>query len=98
MKIERSQHNEIFSGLFWVGQKVIDLGLWDPTTPDDDVIDLGLFDSAGQDDYDRLRPLSYPQRDVFLICYSVDRADTLSHVTSKWAPEVRLFLTENDYQ
>ncbi|WAR14008.1 CDC42-like protein [Mya arenaria] len=28
---------------------------------------LGLFDTAGQEDYDRLRPLSYPQTDVFLI-------------------------------
>ncbi len=32
---------------------------------------LGLFDTAGQEDYDRLRPLSYPHTDVFLICYSV---------------------------
>ena len=32
---------------------------------------LGLFDTAGQEDYDRLRPLSYPQTDVFLVCYSV---------------------------
>lgn len=28
---------------------------------------LGLFDTAGQEDYDRLRPLSYPQTDVFLV-------------------------------
>ncbi|KAA3672905.1 cell division control protein 42 [Paragonimus westermani] len=32
---------------------------------------LGLFDTAGQEDYDRLRPLSYPQTDVFLVCFSV---------------------------
>uniref|UniRef100_A0A673Y0D8 Ras homolog family member Q n=1 Tax=Salmo trutta TaxID=8032 RepID=A0A673Y0D8_SALTR len=31
---------------------------------------LGLYDTAGQEDYDRLRPLSYPMTDVFLICYS----------------------------
>jgi Ras-related C3 botulinum toxin substrate 1 len=34
---------------------------------DGKAISLGLWDT----DYDRLRPLSYPQTDVFLICFSV---------------------------
>jgi len=50
---------------------------------------LGLWDTAGQEDYDRLRPLSYPQTDVFLVCYSVLSQVSLSNVTKKWIPELR---------
>lgn len=35
----------------------------------DEPFTLGLFDTAGQEDYDRLRPLSYPSTDVFLVCF-----------------------------
>ena len=30
----------------------------------------GLFDTAGQEDFDHLRHLSYPNTDVFLVCFS----------------------------
>ncbi|EGG15502.1 rac gtpase [Cavenderia fasciculata] len=50
---------------------------------------LGLWDTAGQEDYDRLRPLSYPQTDVFLVCYSVIAPSSLENVRSKWSPEVQ---------
>ncbi|KAM3959178.1 ras-related protein Rac2-like [Aphomia sociella] len=52
-------------------------------------INLGLWDTAGQEDYDRLRPLSYPQTDVFLICFAIDNRISLSNVRVKWYPEVR---------
>ncbi|KOB73067.1 putative rac gtpase, partial [Operophtera brumata] len=42
-----------------------------PMVVDGVAVSLGLWDTAGQEDYDRLRPLSYPQTDVFLICFSV---------------------------
>ncbi|PIK50671.1 Cdc42 [Apostichopus japonicus] len=49
---------------------------------------LGLFDTAGQEDYDRLRPLSYPQTDVFLVCYSVVSPSSFENVKEKWQPEI----------
>lgn len=50
---------------------------------------LGLFDTAGQEDYDRLRPLSYPQTDVFLVCFSVVSAPSFENVREKWVPEIK---------
>ncbi|KAF6775228.1 hypothetical protein AHF37_05724 [Paragonimus kellicotti] len=44
---------------------------------------LGLFDTAGQEDYDRLRPLSYPQTDVFLVCFSVANPASLENAKEK---------------
>jgi len=55
---------------------------------DGKTINLGLWDTAGQEDYDRLRPLSYPQTDVFMVMYSVISPSSLQNVLSKWYPEV----------
>jgi len=62
-------------------------------------VNLGLWDTAGQEDYDRLRPLSYPQTDVFLICFSIVSPHSFGNVKSKWwhgiqhyAPGVPLIL------
>ncbi|XP_026481248.1 GTP-binding protein rhoC-like [Ctenocephalides felis] len=52
---------------------------------------LNVWETAGQDDYDRLRPLSYPNTDCFLLCYSIDSRDSLDHVHSKWYPEIRQY-------
>jgi len=49
---------------------------------------VGLWDTAGQEDYDRLRPLSYPQTDVFLVCFSIASRTSFENIRSKWLPEI----------
>jgi Ras-related C3 botulinum toxin substrate 1 len=57
-------------------------------TDDGRPVTLGLWDTAGQEDYDRLRPLSYPQTDVFLICFAVVSPSSYDNINQRWLPEV----------
>jgi len=52
-------------------------------------VQLALWDTAGQEEYERLRPLSYSKAHVILIAFSVDTPDSLDNVTQKWIEEVR---------
>ncbi|NXV03171.1 RHOF protein, partial [Cettia cetti] len=54
-------------------------------------VTLNLYDTAGQEDYDRLRPLSYQNTNVVLICYDVMNPTSYDNVTAKWYPEVNHF-------
>ena len=49
---------------------------------------MGLWDTAGAEEYDRLRPLSYPQTDVMLVCFAIDSRESFESVRSKWIPEI----------
>ncbi|KAF4947584.1 hypothetical protein FGADI_10315 [Fusarium gaditjirri] len=51
-------------------------------------VQLGLWDTAGFEDYDRLRPLSYRDTDVVLVCFSIASPDSLDNVVEKWTPEM----------
>ncbi|KZT39760.1 ras-domain-containing protein [Sistotremastrum suecicum HHB10207 ss-3] len=52
-------------------------------------VQLALWDTAGQEEYERLRPLSYSKSHVILIAFSIDSPDSLDNVTVKWIEEVR---------
>ncbi|EHB09132.1 Rho-related GTP-binding protein RhoG [Heterocephalus glaber] len=51
-------------------------------------VNLNLWDTAGQEEYDRLRTLSYPQTKVFVICFSIASPPSYENVRHKWHPEV----------
>jgi small GTP-binding protein len=54
-------------------------------------INLGLWDTAGSNEYNTLRPLSYPGTDVFIICFSICDPASFESVRTKWYPEVSHF-------
>jgi len=58
---------------------------------DGKIIEIALWDTAGQEEYDRLRPLSYPESHVILIVFSIDFPVSLANVQDKWYPEVAHF-------
>jgi Ras family len=50
---------------------------------DGKIVEIALWDTAGQEEYDRLRPLSYPESHVILIVFSVDFPVSLANVQDK---------------
>ena len=51
-------------------------------------ISLDLWDTAGQDQYDRLRILAYPNTKIVLLCFSCVNLDSLLNIETKWFPEI----------
>jgi len=51
-------------------------------------IQLNLNDTNGSEEYDRLRPLQYPDTQIFLICFAVNNRRSFQNITDKWAPEL----------
>ncbi|KAJ7156139.1 P-loop containing nucleoside triphosphate hydrolase protein [Mycena filopes] len=50
---------------------------------------LSAWDTAGGEDYDRLRPLSYPQTDVFVVCFKATWLESFENIRKKWVPEIQ---------
>ncbi|KAF7126733.1 hypothetical protein RHSIM_Rhsim11G0191900 [Rhododendron simsii] len=66
---------------------------------DGSTVNLGLWDTAGQEDYNRLRPLSYRGADVFILAFSLISKASYENISKKarmtfsckryWIPELR---------
>ncbi|KAF1652413.1 Rho-related GTP-binding protein RhoF, partial [Eudyptes chrysocome] len=67
---------EKYTASFQVGGKPVKIHLWD---------------TAGQEDYDRLRPLSYSDANIVLICFDVTNPNSYNNILTKWYPEVTHF-------
>jgi len=52
-------------------------------------VELALWDTAGQEEYDRLRPLSYPETDLIFVCFAIDCPNSLENVMDKVRPTLR---------
>jgi Ras homolog gene family, member A len=61
---------------------------------DDKPVQLCLWDTAGQEEYARVRPLSYPNTDIVLLSFSIDQPDSLENVEEQWVPEIRHFCAD----
>lgn len=55
---------------------------------DGNIYNLSLWDTAGQEDYDKIRPLSYANTDIFMVCYSIISETSFQNVKNKWRPEL----------
>ncbi|CAO3631200.1 unnamed protein product [Cunninghamella echinulata] len=57
-------------------------------TIDGQTVELSLWDTAGQEEFDRLRTLSYENTHVVVICFSVDNRSSLDNILHRWLIEV----------
>ncbi|KAJ9658176.1 Rho GTPase [Neophaeococcomyces mojaviensis] len=51
-------------------------------------MELSLWDTAGQEEFDRLRSLSYDDTQAIMLCFSVDNPGSLENVSTKWLAEI----------
>lgn len=56
---------------------------------DDQPVNLQLWDTSGHQDYKKLRPLSYPQTDIFIVAFALISPTSLEDTESIWVPEIR---------
>ena len=56
---------------------------------DGKTVHLQLWDTAGQAEYDRLRPLSFQETDVFIICFAVNSKQSFENVKTRWYLEIK---------
>ncbi|KAL7721305.1 Rho family GTPase [Entamoeba marina] len=60
-----------------------------PISVDGKTIQMNLWDTSGSDDLDEMRPLSYPDTDCFMICFSISEEESFERIKTKWYTEIK---------
>ena len=67
-------------------------------TPEGGPCNLSLWDTPGwTSEYGTMRPLVYPNTDMFLICFSTVDPKSLENVRRKWIPEINHWVPETPF-
>lgn len=68
---------------------VFDSGSADIVADQNNDIQVNIWDTSGSAEYDHIRPLSFGDATVFIVCFDVTRSTTLENIQRKWLPEIR---------
>ncbi|AFM99130.1 Rho GTPase [Encephalitozoon hellem ATCC 50504] len=64
---------------------------------DDKYVSLALWDTAGQEDYDTIRPLSYKETDLVLLCYTIENKKKIPNISRKWLMEIKNYCPTSQF-
>lgn len=76
---------------------VVDNFVKDVAINENETVCLTLWDTAGQEDYDSVRPLSYKDTDLVLLCYTIENANVLCNIPNKWLFEIKNYCPTASY-
>ncbi|EDR21850.1 GTPase_rho, putative [Entamoeba dispar SAW760] len=55
---------------------------------------INIISTEGSEDYAKLRPLSYPETDIFIVLFSIINYNSYSHVEKLWKPEIKEYCSD----
>ncbi|KAM0672915.1 Rho GTPase [Ordospora colligata] len=76
---------------------VVDNFIKDIEVEKDKQVSLAVWDTAGQEDYDTIRPLSYRETDIVLLCYTIEDNKKISNISRKWLMEIRNYCPNSKF-
>jgi len=54
-----------------------------------DDLTIDIWDTSGSSEFDRVRPLTYEDVSLFLVCFDMSNPQSLNNITQKWLSEIK---------